>query len=61
MKINKHRAVELWLQGNSFAEIGRQFGVTRQAVHKFFKTNYPDMASPKRKTADTGVDKPEDT
>lgn len=38
MKINKHRALEMHNAGMSYAEIGREFGTTRQAVQKLLSS-----------------------
>lgn len=36
MKINKQRAKDMYSAGVSYAEIAREFGVSRQAVQKMF-------------------------
>ena len=38
-KINKHKALEMYRQGATYAEIARAQGVTRQAVQKFISSS----------------------
>lgn len=45
MKINKREAVEMRKAGKSYADIGRRFGVTRQAVQKLLRSTQLDSFS----------------
>ena len=43
-KINLKKAIELYVKGNSYADIGKYFNVTRSAVWELLKRHMPHQA-----------------